>query len=166
MPAGPPLTGIERLRRDTYDRLLTIGAAALPALCRGLGDPDVQIRRNVALFLGAAAGGWYGTEGHVRLTINECVPALIKALADADSRVRELSAQAIGSTGAAGAPAVPALIELLHSRNEGERNSACIGLAGIGPAAKAALPALQKALADSSATVRTFAQRAIERIDR
>jgi hypothetical protein len=169
IPGIAPSNGVlppnERLRREIYDRLWSLGSVAVPALCRGLGDPDVQVRRNVALFLGVAGGNWYD-RGRPRLPIEGCVPALVEALADSDSRVKELAAQAVGATGDAGVPAVPVLISLLASPNEGERNTACIGLAGIGPAAKAALPALKKALSDSSAAVQRFAQRAIESIDR
>ena len=166
LPAAiPGVAPPERLRREIYDRLWSLGSAALPALCRGLGDPDVQVRRNVALFLGVAGGDWYD-RGRPRLVIAECLPALVGALEDADSRVRELAAQAVGATGAAGVSAVPTLIGLLGSPSEGDKNTACIGLAGIGPAAKEALPALKKALFDPSADVRSFAKRAIERIER
>jgi hypothetical protein len=164
-PSNGVLPPIERLRNEIYDRLWSLGSVAVPALCRGLGDSDVQVRRNVALFLGVSGGNWYD-RGRPRLAIEVCVPSLVGALADRDGRVKELAAQAVGATGAAGAPAVPALIGLLASPNEGERNTACIGLAGIGPAAKAALPALKKALSDPSADVQRFARRAIEGIDR
>jgi len=164
-PGNGVIPPTERLRGEIYDRLWSLGSAAVPALCRGLGDPDVQVRRNVALFLGVAGGNWYD-RGRPRLAIEGCVPALVRALADSDGRVKELAAQVVGATGAAGVPAVPALVGLLTSPNEGERNTACIGLAGIGPAAKAALPALKKALSDPSADVQRFAQRAIESIER
>ena len=169
LPGIAPSTGVpsptEARRREIYDRLWTLGPDAMPALCRGLGDQDVQVRRNVALFLGAAGNGWYDRE-RPRLVITPCVTALVTALADSDSRVRELAAQALPATGADGAPAVPALIRLLGSTSQGDRNTACIALAGIGPAAKEALPALRKAIGDPSATVRSFAKRAIERIER
>jgi HEAT repeat protein len=89
-----------------------------------------------------------------------------RACSGADGRVRELAAQAVGTTGAAGVVAVPALIRLLGSSSEGDRNTACIALAGIGPAAKEALPALKKTLSNASVDVRSFARRAIERIER
>ena len=108
---------------------------------------------------------WYD-RGRPRLEIKECLPSLVRALADSDSRVRELTAQAVGATGASGVSAVPALIVLLGSLSDGDRNTACIGLAGIGPAANEALPALKKALFDPNADVRRFAKRAIERIER
>jgi HEAT repeat protein len=164
-PSNGVLPPTEQLRREMYDRLWSLGPVALPALCRGLSDSAVQVRRNVALFLGAAGGEWY-ERGRARLEIKDCLPALTRALADADGRVRELAAQAVGATGAAGVSAVPALIVLLESPSEGDRNTACIGLAGIGAAAKDALPALKKALSDPSADVRTFAKRAIDRIAR
>jgi len=125
----------------------------------------VQVRRNVALFLGVAGGDWYD-RGRPRLAIKDCVPALVGALGDSDSRVRELAAQAVGTTGAAGVSAMPALIGLLGSPSKGDRNTACIGLADIGPAAKEALPALKKALSDPSANVRSLARRAMERFER
>jgi len=168
-PGLAPSTGvpspIERHRGEIYDRLWSLGPTAVPALCRGLGDPDVQVRRNIALFLGAAGNDWYD-RGRPRLAITPCAPALVRALDDSDGRVRELSAQAVPATGAAAASAVPALIRLLSSSSEGDRNTACIALAGIGPAAKEALPALKKSLSDPSANVRGFAKRAIERIER
>jgi hypothetical protein len=163
-PGDGVLPPIERHRREIYDRLWSLGPAALPALCRGLADPDVRVRRNVALFLSVAAGQWYDRE-RPRLAISSCVPALVATLKDSDNRVRELSAQAVGATGSAGVSAVPALIALLDSSSEGDRNTACIGLGGIGPAAKEALPALKRALSDPSPTVRRFAQHAIERIE-
>jgi hypothetical protein len=169
IPGVAPSNGVlppsEQLRREIYDRLWSLGSTAVPALCRGLADSDAQVRRNVALFLGVAAGDWYD-RGRSRLEINECVPSLARALADPDNRVRELVAQAVGATGSAGVSAVPALIRLLGSSSEGDRNTACIGLAGIGAAAKSALPALKQALSDPSANVRSLAKRAIERIDR
>ncbi len=169
IPAMAPSTGvpspIERRRGEIYDQLWSLGPTAFPALCRGLGDPDVQVRRNVAFFLGAAGNDWYD-RWRPRLVITPCAPALVGALDDADGRVRELAAQAVPATGAAAASAVPALIRLLGSSSEGDRNTACIALAGIGPAATEALPALNKALSDPSATVRRFANRAIAQIER
>jgi hypothetical protein len=41
----------ERQRADVYANLRTLADQAVPALQRGLTAPDVQIRRNVALYL-------------------------------------------------------------------------------------------------------------------
>jgi len=156
---------VEERRIALYAQLRALGPEALPALARGLADPDVQIRRNAALFLVAAGSGGYGSS-QSRMDIQACLAALISAVQDGDARVRELAAQAIGEIGPNAAPAVPALVTLLSNADEGSRNSACIGLRGIGPPAMTALPALRAAvLSDASANVRRFAQRAIEMID-
>jgi HEAT repeat protein len=155
----------EERRRAIYDRLWTLGPAAMSALSRGLSDPDVQIRRNVALFLNVAGDTWY-EPARPRLDIRPCLKALVAALSDTDDRVRALAAQAVGAIGPEASPAVPALIALLSSPDEGSRNGASIGLTRIGPAARDALPALRKSLNDPSADVRRFAQRAIEAIEK
>ena len=156
---------IEERRRATYDRLWTLGPEAIPALNRGLADPDVQIRRNVALFLGVAGDTWYD-RSRPRLDIRPCLKSLITALSDTDARVRALAAQAVGAIGPDAAPAVPALVALLSSSDEGSRNTALIGLRKIGPAARDALPAIRQALNDPSADVRRFAQLAIDAIEK
>ncbi len=155
---------IEEQRRRVYGQIRALGTGALPALARGLAGPDVQVRRNVALFLNVVAGNWYEAS-QPRLNIQACLPGLIAAVKDRDARVRALSAQAIGEIGPSAVAAVPSLVALLGDSEEGSRNSACIGLAGIGPAAREALPALRRALSDPSADVRRFAQRAIGKIE-
>ena len=127
-------------------------------------DTDVQIRRNVALYLGEE-GGNYAKRAPAPFDLRPFLPQLVKALRDQDQRVKELAAQALQHIGPVAAIAVPDLIRLLEDAAEGLRNSACIGLAGIGPAAHEALPALRRALADRSNDVRRFAQRAIDRIE-
>jgi HEAT repeat protein len=159
---GEPLPA-EQQRAALYIQLRTLGAAAIPALTRGLADPDVQIRRNVALYL-EWEGGNYARHAPEPLDVKPFVPALVAALRDDDERVAGLAAQALSHAGSAAAVAVPDLLRLLADPREGLRNSACIGLAGIGPAASDALPALQRALSDPSNDVRRFAQRAIDRI--
>jgi HEAT repeat protein len=155
----------EERRRAIYDRLWTLGPAALPALNRGLADPDVEIRRNVALFLNVAGDRWY-EPARPRLDIRPCLKALTASLSDTDDRVRALAAQAVGAIGPEASSAVPALVALLSSPDEGSRNSALIGLTKIGPAARDALPAVRSALNDPSADVRRFAQRAIGAIEK
>jgi len=166
VPGNGILEPIESLRRQTYDLLWTLGSAAIPALTRGLADPDVRVRQNVALFLNVAGGSWYDSERKPRLDIRPNLSALVKALSDADSRVRGLAAQALGVIGPSAAVAVPTLIRLLASAEEGDRISACIALGQIGAAAREALPDLRKALSDASDDVRRFAGQAIEKIER
>jgi HEAT repeat protein len=153
----------EAKRRELYAQIRQLGDQALHALARGLSDPDVRVRKNVALALGALAGPWFD-RSQPRMNIQPILGALRAALKDADADVRAWSAQAIGDIGAGAAPAVPDLIALLGNADIGSRNSACIALGDIGPAAAEALPALQTALNDPDAHVRSFAHTAIERI--
>ena len=155
----------EEFRRSVYVRLRELGPVAVAALRNGLADSDVQVRRNVALYLGWEAGN-YSKHMPQPLDLKPFGSALVAALRDSDERVKGLSAQAVGHLGADGAMAVPELLRLLADPSEGLRNSACIALAGIGQAASAALPALQRALSDPSPDVRKFAQSAIDKISR
>jgi hypothetical protein len=156
---------VENRRARLYAQLWKLGVDAMPALSRGLEDQDVRLRRNVALVLSVLAGGWYD-RSKPPVDIRGCLPALILALEDTDTRVRAWAAQDIGYIGADAAAAVPSLIRMLTRSDEASRNSACFALGGIGPPAKAALPALRKALSDTSMDVRGFARRAIEKIQR
>jgi HEAT repeat protein len=168
LPASGPSDGripaIEQRRRELYRQLWLLGADALPALARGLSDPDVRLRRNVALVLNVLADGWFD-RSQPKLDIRACLPALIAALKDNDADVRGWSAQAIGWIGRDAAEAVPALILLLRNEREGSRNSAALALGGIGSVAKEALPALGEALSDPSPDVRRFAAGAIKKIE-
>ena len=159
---GDPIPA-EMRRIEVYEELRTLGAAAVPALTRGLVAPDVKARQNVAVFLSAVGGCCWYLE-RPRLDLRPYLNVLIAALSDGDSRVRGLAAGAIGAMGAAASSAVPALIALLNNPDERSRASACVGLGGIGTPARSALPALEKALSDSSPNVRSFALRAIGRI--
>jgi HEAT repeat protein len=154
---------VELQRRELYRPLRQLGDEALPALARGIGDPDVRLRRNVALALGALAGTWLDPSAP-RMNIRPILGELSTALNDEDTNVRAWSAQAIGAIGPDAPPAVPALIALLANPDEGSRIGACIALRGIGPAARDALPGLRTALEDASVDVRRFASRAIESI--
>lgn len=170
-PALPatPLRGdrliVEERRRAVYARLWELGAAAMPALIGGLTDANAGVRQNVALFLGAASGNCYEPE-RPRLDIRPCLPTLIRALDDSDSRVRGLSAHAVANLGSAAAVAVPALTRLLSAPSEGNRLSACAALGAIGPAARESLPTLRVAETDPSPLVGRCATGAIARIER
>jgi HEAT repeat protein len=151
----------EQQRADIYANLRTLSDQAVPALQRGLTDPDVQIRRSVALYLAVESANYVKL---APLNLRPFMAQLVVALRDSDERVKVLAAQALEHIGADAVIAIPDLIRLLEDPSEGLRNSACIALAGIGPTARDALPALRRALSDPSNDVRRFAQRAIERI--
>ena len=153
----------EQLRLALYKRLKELGDDAVPALVRGLSDPNVLVRRNVALFL--VEGQVYVAELQQMKVILVPIPVLVRALQDSDATVRAWSAQAVGWMSRGSVEAVPALIVLLANEDEGSRNSACIALKDIGTAAKDALPALRQALSDPRPDVRGFAAQAIKTIE-
>jgi HEAT repeat protein len=155
---------VEQRREAIYVKLRALGGAAIPALQRGLTDTDVQVRRNVALYMNFE-GGNYAKHADAALDVAPFLPQLVAALRDEDERVIAMAAQAIAHPGSKAASAVPDLIRLVADRREGLRISAYIGLAGIGPAARDALPALRRALGDPHKDVRHFAQRAIDKIE-
>src|SRR5215471_15400995 len=111
LPAGPRSDGsidpVEHRRHELYSQLSALGNDALPALSSGLLDPDVRLRRNVALVLNALAGDWFDRSWSM-MNIRPCLPALVTALSDNDAYVRSWSAQAIGEIGLGAAEAVPA----------------------------------------------------------
>ena len=131
---GQPMP-VEQRREALYLKLRAMDEAAIPALQRGLTDPDVHVRRNVALYLNFE-GGNYAKHADAALDVAPFLPQLVAALRDEDERVIAMSAQAIAHSGSKAASAVPDLIRLVGDRSEGLRISACIGLAGIGPAAR------------------------------
>jgi HEAT repeat protein len=151
----------EQQRADIYAKLRTLADQVVPALQRALTDADVQVRRNVALYLAVESANYVRPSP---LNLKPFLAQLVVALRDGDERVKALAAQALEHVGADAVIAIPDLIRLLEDPSEGLRNSSCIALAGIGPAARDALPALRRALSDPSNDVRRFAQRAIERI--
>jgi hypothetical protein len=154
---------VEQRRKEIYERLRQLNSDAIPALSRGLKDPDVRIRRNVTLVLAALAGNWY-ERAEPRLDIRSYLPTLVEALGDSDSLVRARAAHAIGEIGGEAVTALPSLLTLLKYPDEASRIGACIALRGIGPVAGTALPTLRRALDDPSKDVRQFAGQAIASI--
>ena len=68
----------EQRRRRLYAQIRELGELAMPSLARGLADPDVQVRRNVALFLNVVGGSWFDSS-QPPLNIEACLTALIAA---------------------------------------------------------------------------------------
>jgi hypothetical protein len=113
VPEGLPPTGgnrvspREQLRLDLYRRLKELGDGAVPALVRGLKDPDVLIRRNVVLFLGLGQG--FRPELRQFPPVKVPLPALVSALEDSDGTVRGWAAQTIDYMRRDTVEAVPAI---------------------------------------------------------
>ncbi|MSQ94434.1 MAG: HEAT repeat domain-containing protein [Gemmataceae bacterium] len=82
------------------------------------------------------------------------LPALTKALTDSSFDRRRVAAYALGSMGAAAAPAANELAIAMQSKDPGTRRAAASALGKIGPAAKSTLAQLEIALADKDPSVR------------
>ena len=80
VPAGVPSNGIERpaevLRRQICNRLLVQSPATVHALARGLQDPDVEFRRNVACSRRLSGGWWSFSSGTQRWISPQFCPSL------------------------------------------------------------------------------------------
>ena len=107
----------------------------LPELIEGLRSEDPQDRLKAAKNLGRL--GWLA---------REALPALIRTLEDADPKVRESSAQAIGLMGP---DALPTLILMLAHKDKYVRRKSVWAMGKLGPLAIPALGHLCKALKDS-----------------
>lgn len=164
--APPPLPPLEARRQHVYEELHAIGSASVPALAHALGDPDPDMRRDVAVALDVIGGGWWHfPDGGRSLDLRPALPALLAALGDSDPGVRSWAAQDIGDMGPAAAAAVPRLRAMLRSSDPGSRGSACNALGNIGAAAREALPDLRHALHDPGPEVRKAAHDAIVSIE-
>jgi hypothetical protein len=95
----------EERRRRVYTQLRELGTEALPALARGLADPEVQIRRNVVPALirlladpdeGARNSACIGLTG-IGPPAKEALPALRKTVSDPSKDVRRFAQRAIGT---------------------------------------------------------------------
>lgn len=163
----PPLPALELRRQHIYEQLHALGPASVPALARALGDPDPQMRRDVAVALDVVGGGWWHfPDGGARLDLRPALPALLTALQDSDPGVRAWAAQDISDMGSAAAAAVPRLRIMLQRPDAESRGNACRALGRIGFAARGALPDLRRTLYDPSREVRQAASDAIASIDR
>ena len=81
----------EQRREAIFIKLRALAEAAVPALQRGLTDADVQLRRNVALYL-SWEGGNYAKHAATPLDVRPFLPQLVNAMRDDDERVKELVA--------------------------------------------------------------------------
>ena len=77
---------VEQRREAIYVKLRILGGEAIPALQLGLTRPDVQIRRNVALYL-SFEGGNYAKHAAAALDVTPFLPQLVVALRDGDELV-------------------------------------------------------------------------------
>jgi HEAT repeat protein len=104
------LPALEIRRQRIYDELHAFGPRAVPALARALRDPDVHMRRNVAVALDVLGGGWWQfPSGSSKIDLRPALAALVSALSDSDPMVRAWAAEDIGDMGHEAQAALPAL---------------------------------------------------------
>jgi HEAT repeat protein len=88
----------------------------------------------------------------------------VEAVRDPDAKVRRKAVIELGHVGTADPAALPALIEAVKDRIPVVRCEAILALSNLGPAAEDAIPILQAAQKDADARVRTYAGKALQRI--
>ncbi|MFO0808001.1 MAG: HEAT repeat domain-containing protein [Gemmataceae bacterium] len=130
----------------------TSDLSRLPPLVAALADPDVEVRRSVALALSYAG----------RLAIND----LVEALRGPNPDARLAAADALYRMGPAAESAQEALAEALAEDSPSLRIRVAGALALIGPKATAAVKPLHALLKDDDETVRLAAAEALGRIGR
>ncbi|WP_419193651.1 HEAT repeat domain-containing protein [Kolteria novifilia] len=144
---------VERLEAARHLRQLGDQAqAAIPALIKALGDPEIEVQRAAAFALttmGPAA--------------KDAVPALMKATKSDDLSLKTHAVVALGNIGPAAKPAIPNLVDILKNAEKYTTRSEAAGaLARIGPAA---IPALIKLVEDDKdVAVKETAVRALGQI--
>jgi HEAT repeat protein len=89
----------------------------------------------------------------------------LEELKKSDSQARKKAVIALGHVGKADPAAIPALIGAVKDdRDATVRREAVLALLTTGPDAKDAIPILTEAQSDKDATVRSYASKALERI--
>jgi HEAT repeat protein len=153
---------------------------SVPALARGLADPNVRARRAAALALeglGEEAASaepalvqalgdddlfvrWAAMRALCRLPqidTMRAVPAIARLVQDPDLDVRIAAAKALKALKCPNPEAIEALTRAVNDREPALQVAAIQALAVIGPPARSAIPAIAESMAASEARVRTAA---------
>ena len=131
--------------------------AVAPVLVKALGDPDIQVRMQVAKALAHVdlqAGLRAGT-----------VLVVIEILKNPNDQVAYQAAQLLGEMRAEPALAVPALAGAVQGTNALVASTAARALAKFGEQARPGIPALRKALEHEHSGVRRDAAGALKKLD-
>jgi HEAT repeat protein len=119
-----------------------IGASAVPALTKALGDKDARQRRTAAYALGL-----------IGPRAERAVGGLTEALGDEEVDLRALAAKALGRIGSEAKEALPKLEAALKDKDARVRVNAALALFQV-DGRTAGLPVLQQALADTAPHLR------------
>ena len=127
--------------------LREVGAPAIPNLIVALDSQDLTIRANAVWLL-----------GEIGEPVEQVVPALIHAFADAEQNVRTTASLSIVSMGKS---TVPFLIDVFGSPNADVRQQAAFALGEIGQPLDLIIPVLIGNLDDREWNVRRVSVRAL-----
>jgi len=144
----------------------------ITAIARAMEDKDASVRieaacrlREMAKAQGSGLGGAIQTVrtrlGGASPLARAAVPALTKALGDADKAVCRAAASALGTFGPEAVSAVPALAALTSTTEEALRLEAVRSLRAIGRRPEVAVPVLVKGLEDPRLPVRRLCCQAL-----
>ena len=128
-----------------------------------LADPDARVRRKAAMAFGAFREAGEAT----RRAAEKAKPALVGALRDRDSKVREEAVASLSLLSGSTKSEVLALAACLSDPDRGVRDAAAGAfnyLGSLGVDATAAVPALEAAVGDPDQFVRSAAAMALGRI--
>lgn len=125
---------------------------AIPILLQLVGDSDVKDTYHTVRKIAVTALGRIGS--------NTAIPSLLKLLEDANSGVREKTAEALGEIGSD--TAIPNLLKLMGDSTSEVRANMAWSLGEIG--SKTAIPSLLKLLEDPDIDVRWKASKALGKI--
>ena len=109
--------------------------------------PGVELQYMPARYRRAAAAHHVGDFGRLA---QPAVPALLRALKDADSVMRNRAAASLGRVHTEPGIVIPALVACLNDRSSEVRSAAAEALGGWGSEARAAVPRLVELLDDRS----------------
>ncbi|HEY2156141.1 MAG TPA: HEAT repeat domain-containing protein, partial [Isosphaeraceae bacterium] len=148
--------------KDTMVRRTVVQALAPPGAVRGMNVPVMSGAMSATGMTRPAAAQASAPTG-VGLAQPSAVPALIAALDDPDSFVRQKAAEALAKISPPVKECLPALVDHLTDRDYNIRQMAGQTLEGLGPRAKEAAPALRGLLKARDPFVRVIAARALGR---
>ena len=141
-----------QVRKSADEALVRIGLPAMPRLITALEHGDVSTRTNAARVL------WSLRTLGVRPTTDKetqaLVTALIKALNDAEPRVRENVVEGLANIGTDAVTALPGLLTTLNDPDSAVRKATCSALCRIRPHDPNVVSALIAALKDADVQVR------------
>lgn len=137
-------------------------ATTVPALMSALGDRDKDVRKTAAGALRLDANCRRYSAKDLGSIAPAAVSALVAALRDSNSEVREEAGRTLMTYGADAGTSLPTLIELLNDRNARSWAARIIG--GIGPDAQPAAAALTSMLQDDDIEYRLDAATALASI--